>query len=433
VARSDRPHGGFDPSRLEEPSRPAAVVPKIVEAPFATAAKGFTEVKIVGVGGGGGNAVNRMVEAGVPGVEFIAVNTDAQALANSSALRKILLGGRQGRGLGAGGKPEEGLKAAQLTQHEIVDALEGADMVFVTAGMGGGTGTGASPIVAEAARSIGALTVGVVTLPFGFEGSRRLKNAMQGIEELRANVDALVIIPNDRLLKMADNQMTVVDAFRLADDVLRQGVQGISDLVTQTGLINLDFADVKAVMGNAGTALMAMGEAVGEDRGADAARAAITSSLLETSIEGATGVLINVTGGADLTLHEVTEAANVISEVVDPSANIIFGAVIHPRYQKELRVTVIATGLRAGPAERGMRRVDAGREPPPRERPASRRDTIRLPEEDERPRREPPRRDDGPSTSRDDPRSSWRRRPSDSPVGGDDDDIDLPAFLRRRR
>jgi cell division protein FtsZ len=430
VARSDRPHGGFDPSRLEEPSRPAAVVPKIVEAPFATAAKGFTEVKIVGVGGGGGNAVNRMVEAGVPGVEFIAVNTDAQALANSSALRKILLGGRQGRGLGAGGKPEEGLKAAQLTQHEIVDALEGADMVFVTAGMGGGTGTGASPIVAEAARSIGALTVGVVTLPFGFEGNRRLKNAMQGVEDLRANVDALVVIPNDRLLKMADNQMTVVDAFRLADDVLRQGVQGISDLVTQTGLINLDFADVKAVMGNAGTALMAIGEAVGEERGADAARAAITSSLLETSIEGATGVLINVTGGADLTLHEVTEAANVISEVVDPSANIIFGAVIHPRYQKELRVTVIATGLRNGPAERGLRGVGAQQRGPGRER-LGRRETLQLPYEDERPRREPVRRDDDRGFNRDDPRTSWRRRPGDSP--DDDDDIDLPSFMRRRR
>ncbi|MCC7369906.1 MAG: cell division protein FtsZ [Chloroflexi bacterium] len=404
----------------------------MVEAPFATAAKGFTEVKIVGVGGGGGNAVNRMVEAGVPGVEFIAVNTDAQALANSSALRKILLGGRSGRGLGAGGKPEEGLKAAQLTQHEIVDALEGADMVFVTAGMGGGTGTGASPVVAEAARAVGALTVGVVTLPFGFEGNRRLKNAMQGIEELRTNVDALVVIPNDRLLKMADNQMTVVDAFRLADDVLRQGVQGISDLVTQTGLINLDFADVKAVMGNAGTALMAMGEAVGEERGAEAARAAITSSLLETSIEGATGVLINVTGGADLTLHEVTEAANVISEVVDPSANIIFGAVIHPRYQKELRVTVIATGLRTGPSERGLRRVEPSREAAPRDRERlARRETLELPYEDARPRRES-RRDDERAAPPDDARTSWRRRPSGSPLD-DDDDIDLPSFLRRRR
>jgi len=421
VARSERPRGGFDPARLEEPSRPAAIVPKIVEAPFATAAKGFTEVKIVGVGGGGGNAVNRMVEAGVPGVEFITVNTDAQALASSNALRKILLGGRQGRGLGAGGKPEEGLKAAQLTQHEIVDALDGADMIFVTAGMGGGTGTGASPVVAEAARSVGALTVGVVTLPFNFEGKRRMDNALQGIEELRGKVDALVIIPNDRLLKMADAQTTVVDAFRLADDVLRQGVQGISDLVTQTGLINLDFADVKSVMANAGTALMAIGEATGETRGVDAAKAAITSALLETSIEGATGVLINVTGGSDLTLHEVTEAANVISEVVDPGANIIFGAVIHPRYLKELRVTVIATGLRSSAAER--RPVRFGRTAQdslsPRERP-SRRDDL----DDDRTRRDVGWQDED--------RGGWRRRPAGSPVD-DDDDIDLPAFLRRRR
>jgi cell division protein FtsZ len=421
VARTDRPRGGFDPARLEEPSRPAAVVPKIVEAPFATAAKGFTEVKIVGVGGGGGNAVNRMVEEGVPGVEFIAANTDAQALAGSNALRKILLGGRQGRGLGAGGRPDEGLKAAQLTQHEILDALEGADMVFVTAGLGGGTGTGASPVVAETARSIGALTVGVVTLPFGFEGSRRMQNAIQGVEELRAHVDALIVIPNDRLLKMADIQMTMVDAFRMADDVLRQGVQGISDLVTQTGLINLDFADVKAIMGNAGTALMASGDASGENRGADAAHAAISSALLETSIEGATGVLINVTGGADLTLHEVTDAANVISQIVDPGANIIFGAVIHPRYQKEIRVTVIATGLRGGPAERGFRRMERGR-----------RDTQRLPDpapgryesdfQDDRSRRDPGFRGDD--------LGGWRRRPSGSPVG-DDDDIDLPSFMRR--
>jgi cell division protein FtsZ len=431
-----------------------------VEAPFATAAKGFTEVKIVGVGGGGGNAVNRMVEEGVPGVEFIAVNTDAQALASSNALRKILLGGRQGRGLGAGGKPEEGLKAAQLNQHEIAEALEGADMVFVTAGMGGGTGTGASPVVAEAARSIGALTVGVVTLPFGFEGNRRMRNALQGIEDLRANVDALVVIPNDRLLKMADAQMTVVDAFRLADDILRQGVQGISDLVTQTGLINLDFADVKAIMGNAGTALMASGEAQGENRGEDAARAAISSALLETSIEGATGVLINVTGGADLTLHEVTEAANVISDVVDPSANIIFGAVIHPRYQKEVRVTVIATGLRSGPSERGFRRLERGGAAPrdersPREERGNRDVTRQIeqslrrepaadyddrpprrelaPREDDHPRREPPHRDDDRGASREDPNGGWRRRPAGSPLGDNDDDIDLPSFLRRRR
>jgi cell division protein FtsZ len=420
VARSERPRGGFDPARLEEPSRPSAIVPKIVEAPFATAAKGFTEVKIVGVGGGGGNAVNRMVEAGISGVEFITVNTDAQALASSNALRKILLGGRQGRGLGAGGVPAEGLKAAQMTQHEIVEALDGADMVFVTAGMGGGTGTGASPVVAEAAKSVGALTVGVVTLPFSFEGKRRMDNALSGIEELRDKVDALVVIPNERLLKMADAQTTMVDALRLADDVLCQGVQGISDLVTQTGLINLDFADVKSVMANAGTALMAIGESSGEERGVEAARAAITSALLESSIEGATGELINVTGGSDLTLHEVTEAANVISDVVDPSANIIFGAVIHPRYLKELRVTVIATGLRSGVAERRPPRPARGVEPPPRERP-TRRD-------------EPPedrgRRDSG---LRDDDRGGWRRRPTGSPVDDGDDDIDLPAFLRRRR
>jgi cell division protein FtsZ len=274
----------------------------------------------------------------------------------------------------------------------------------------------------------------VVTLPFGFEGSRRMKNALQGIEDLRANVDALVVIPNDRLLKMADNQMTVVDAFRMADDILRQGVQGISDLVTQTGLINLDFADVKSIMGNAGTALMASGEAVGETRGTDAARAAISSALLETSIEGATGVLINVTGGADLTLHEVTDAANVISEVVDPSANIIFGAVIHPRYQKEVRVTVIATGLRGGPAERGLRRMDRGA-----------RDTQRLPDPtlrrpepgagypDERPRRDPGLRDDDRGAGHDDQRGGWRRRSPGTSFNDGDDDIDMPAFMRRPR
>ncbi|MCC6174362.1 MAG: cell division protein FtsZ [Chloroflexi bacterium] len=402
----------------------------MVEAPFATAAKGFTEVRIVGVGGGGGNAVNRMVEAGVPGVEFIAVNTDAQALSGSVALNKVLLGGRQGRGLGAGGKPEEGLKAAQLAQSEIAESLEGADMVFVTAGMGGGTGTGASPIVAEAARSVGALTVGVVTLPFGFEGSRRMRNALEGVERLREQVDALVVIPNDRLLKMADAQMTVVDAFRLADDVLRQGVQGISDLVTQTGLINLDFADVKSVMQNAGTALMAIGEGEGEERGVDAARAAISSPLLEVSIEGASGVLINITGGADLTLQEVTEAANVISEAVDSSANIIFGAVIHPRYQKEVRVTVIATGLRAA-GDRGWRLERGGpgyRDAVRRPEPPSRREGLPEPADDGGWRRNSVRRD-----TLDEDTGGWRRRPSEPTRDDGDNDLDLPSFLRRRR
>ncbi len=428
-ARAERPRGGFDPSRLDEPSRPIPIVPQIVEVPLAPAARGFTEVKIVGVGGGGNNAVNRMIEAGVPGVEFVAVNTDAQALGSSNALHKVLLGGRSGRGLGAGGVPEQGQKAAQFSHDEIRATLEGADMVFVTAGMGGGTGTGASPVVAEVARGLGALTVGVVTVPFGFEGSKRMRNAQEGIAKLREQVDALIVIPNDRLLKMADAQTTVVDAFRLADDVLRQGVQGISDLVTQTGLINLDFADVKSVMQNAGTALMATGEATGEERGLEAARAAVSSPLLDVSIDGATGVLVNITGGSDLTLHEVTEAANVIAEAVDPSANFIFGAVIHPRVQKELRITVIATGLRS--ANERLRPGRRGAEPDIRrdEQLRSERygaDPYRSePPRSDRPRSDAPRSDEGGYGG------GWRRRQSGG--GNGDDDMDVPAFLRRRR
>jgi cell division protein FtsZ len=417
VARVDRPQGGFDPARLDEPSRPTPIVPKFVDAPLVSDAKGFTEVKIVGVGGGGGNAVNRMVEAGVQGVEFIAINTDAQALAASNALHKVMIGGRASRGLGAGGNPRVGAKAAEVSRDEVDDALRGADMIFVTAGMGGGTGTGAAPLVAEYARATGALTVGVVTLPFSFEGYRRQKAAEEGVAELRDKVDALIVIPNDRLLKVADAHMTVVEAFRMADDVLRQGVQGISDLVTQTGLINLDFADVKSVMANAGTALMAIGEATGEDRAVQAARAAITSPLLEVSIEGATGLLINVSGGSDLTLQEVTEAANAVGDAVDPAANIIFGAVLHPRAQRELRITVIATGLRP-PGER----ITLTRGPErrsPRDRPLGDR-----PLGDRPPLDEPPRRDDY---------GSPRRRSTSPSLGDDGDDIDLPAFLRRRR
>jgi cell division protein FtsZ len=423
VARLDgpnggRPNGGFDPARLREVTRPAPIVPQIVDAPLATSAKGFTEVKIVGVGGGGGNAVNRMVEADIRGVEFIAVNTDAQALAASTALRKLQIGGRAARGLGAGGDPREGARAAEISREPIENLLEGADMVFVTAGMGGGTGTGAAPVIAEYARATGALTVGVVTLPFGFEGYRRQKAAEQGVASLRESVDALIVIPNDRLLKLADAQMTVVEAFRLADDVLRHGVQGISDLVTQTGLINLDFADVKSVMGGAGTALMAIGEGVGEERATQAANAAITSPLLETSIEGARGILVNVSGGSDLTLQEVTTAANTISGAVDPSANIIFGAVLHPRPRPELRITVIATGLR-GPASRGAAdaRGRLGRH--------SDRD-ARVDGRGNRP--DSPGRDDSPSPE-------WKRpgrRTYGSPSSGDDD-FDAPAFLRRRR
>src|ERR687884_273880 len=341
-----RQRGGFNPDRMADLTRPVSVVPQIVEAPRESPARGFTEVKIVGVGGGGTNAVNRMVETGVQGVEFIAVNTDNQALQLSNASRKVPIGGRSARGLGAGGDPEQGERAAEISRDTLADALEGADMVFLTAGLGGGTGTGAAPIIADIARRARALTVAVVTLPFTFEGFQRRKAAEAGLQRLRDHVDALIVIPNDRLLELADRQMSLIEAFRLADDVLRHGVQGISDLVTMTGLINLDFADVKSVMQNAGTALMAVGEARGDNRAINAARAAVSSPLLDVSIEGAHGVLLNVSGGPDLTLAEVTEAAETIQAAADPDASIYFGAVIHPRIQDEIRVTVIATGLR---------------------------------------------------------------------------------------
>ena len=393
--------GGFDPQRLQpgngQPTRPTPVVQQILEAPLASAARGFTEVKIIGVGGGGSNAINRMVESGVQGVEFIAVNTDAQALAMSHALKKIAIGGKSTRGLGAGGDPTMGERAAEISSDVLEEALSGADMVFITAGMGGGTGTGASPVIAELARREHALTVGVVTTPFAFEGQRRRRLAEEGVARLREKVDALIVIPNDRLMQMADRQMTVVQAFRLADDVLGQGVQGISDLVTLTGLINLDFADVRAVMAGAGTALMAIGEAKGDGRALIAARAAISSPLLDASIEGARSVLINVTGGPDLTLMEVTEAANAIQEAVDPSANIIFGAVIHPRAQETFKITVIATGLERA---RGV-----------------------LSD----PRRDDPRRDD-PGIRPRQPHRPLPESPRDPNA-----DLDLPAFLRRRR
>src|SRR6266566_6635532 len=351
-----RQRGGFNPDRMADLTRAVSIVPQIVNAPHESPARGFTEVKIIGVGGGGSNAVNRMVETGVQGVEFIAVNTDAQALQMSSAMRKITIGGRSGKGLGAGGDPVQGERAAEISRDALTDVIEGADMVFLTAGLGGGTGTGAAPIVADIARRARALTVAVVTLPFSFEGFQRRKSAEEGLARLRGNVDALIVIPNDRLLQLADRQMSVMEAFGLAADVLRDGVQGISDLVTMTGLINLDFADVKAVMQNAGTALMAVGEARGEGRSVAAARAAISSPLLDVSIEGAHGVLLNVSGGPDLTLAEVTEAAETIQAAVDPDASIYFGAVIHPRVQDEVRITVIATGLqdtaRAIPATR---------------------------------------------------------------------------------
>ena len=303
-------------------------------------------IKVVGVGGGGNNAISRMVDAGLKGVEFVAVNTDAQALLAADADIKLGVGHELTKGLGAGGNPEVGAGAAAESRDDIKEALKGADMIFVTAGEGGGTGTGAAPIIAEIAKEeVGALTVGVVTKPFEFEGRRRMQQAEDGIEKLRAEVDTLLVVPNEKLLQVVERRESVLEAFRKADDILRQGVQGITDLITVPGLINLDFADVEMVMRDAGSALMGIGEATGENRAADAARQAITSPLLESQIEGATGMLINVTGGEDLGLFEVHEAADLVVQTADSGANIIFGAVIDPAIHEEVRVSVIATGF----------------------------------------------------------------------------------------
>jgi cell division protein FtsZ len=319
-------------------------------------------LKVVGVGGGGTNAVNRMVDAGLSGVEFIAVNTDAQALMMTDADVKIQVGAQVTRGLGAGADPEIGFAAAQESRDELKDALKGADMVFVTAGEGGGTGTGGAPIVAEIGQEIGALTVGVVTRPFAFEGRKRADQAERGIDQLRDRVDTLIVIENDRLLQVVERQTSVVEAFRMADDILRQGVQGITDLITEPGLVNLDFADVRTIMRDAGSALMGIGRASGENRAAEAARTAVSSPLLEASIEGATGILLNITGGSDIGLFEVNEAAEVVTGAADQNANVIFGAVIDDSLSDEVQVTVIATGF--GGQGRRRRRREAEREPP---------------------------------------------------------------------
>lgn len=305
----------------------------------------FANIKVIGIGGGGNNAVNRMIEAGLKGVEFIAVNTDVQALYLSKADKKIQIGEKLTKGLGAGANPEIGTKAAEENEAEIEEALKGADMVFITAGMGGGTGTGAAPVVAEVSKNLNILTVGVVTRPFTFEGKKRQTNAEIGIEEMKNNVDTLITIPNDRLLSIAEKKTSIIDAFKMADDVLRQGVQGISDLIAVPGLINLDFADVRTIMMETGLAHMGIGKGTGENRAVEAAKQAISSPLLETSIEGAKGVLLNITGGSNLGLLEVNEAAELISSAADSEANIIFGAVIDENLQDEIRITVIATGF----------------------------------------------------------------------------------------
>lgn len=305
----------------------------------------FARIKVIGVGGGGCNAVNRMIDEGVQGIEFITVNTDAQALVNSNAKLKVRIGDQTTKGLGAGGNPEVGRKSAEESSEELYEALKGSDMVFVTAGMGGGTGTGAAPIVAQIAREVGALTIGVVTRPFSFEGQKRLQAAEQGIARLKEHTDTLIVIPNDRLLQIADKKATLQDSFRAADDVLRQGMQGISEVITVPGLVNLDFADVKAVMSEGGAALMAVGRASGEERAKKAAEMAISNQLLDVTINGARGILFNITGGPSLTLYEVNQAAAIIKETAHPDVNMIFGAVIDENMEEELRITVIATGF----------------------------------------------------------------------------------------
>ena len=321
----------------------------------APQSESFARIMVLGIGGGGSNAVNRMIEEGLSGIEFAAVNTDAQALLLSNAPKRVRIGDKLTRGLGAGGNPDVGQKAAEESAEELYEVLKGADMVFLAAGIGGGTGTGAAPVVAQIAKEVGALTIGVVTRPFTFEGAKRAQSAEAGISNLKEHVDTLIVIPNDRLLQIVDKRASLQDAFRTADDVLRQGIQGISELITVPGLINLDFADVRTIMSEGGAALMAVGRANGEDRARAAAEQAISSQLLDITIDGAHGILFNVTGGPNLSLFEVNQAAAIIKETAHPDVNLIFGAVIDPTIGDELRVTVIATGFeRTGPARRAM-------------------------------------------------------------------------------
>jgi cell division protein FtsZ len=338
------------------------------ETNFPNQLESFARIKVVGVGGGGCNAVNRMIEEGLQGVEFVAVNTDAQALMLSKASVRVRIGEKLTRGLGSGGDPDTGRKATEESAEELYSVLKGSDMVFITAGMGGGTGTGGAAIVAQIAKEVGALTIGVVTRPFTFEGSRRIQSAESGISKLKEQADTLIVIPNDRLLQIVDKRANLQQAFRLADDVLRQGVQGISELITVPGLINLDFADVRTIMSEGGAALMAVGVGKGEDAARVAAEQAISSQLLDITIDGARGILFNVTGGPELTLFEVNQAAAIIKETAHPDVNLIFGAVIDPNMKDDVRITVIATGFE----RTGMpRRVVEQPVSETRERPAS--------------------------------------------------------------
>ncbi|GAA2005836.1 cell division protein FtsZ [Brevibacterium samyangense] len=381
------------------------------------------DIKVVGTGGGGVNAVQRMIDAGLRGVEFIAINTDAQALLLSEADLKLEIGRELTRGLGAGADPEIGRKAAEDSEDAIKEALEGADMVFVTAGEGGGTGTGAAPVVARIARALGALTIGVVTRPFTFEGRRRSQQAESGIAQLREEVDTLIVIPNDRLLSISDRNVSVIEAFQSADEVLRSGVQGITDLISTPGMINLDFADVKSVMKDAGTALMGIGSAVGDDRAVQAAEAAIASPLLEASIEGAHGVLLSIQGGSDLGLFEINEAARLVQEAAHPEANIIFGTVIDDNLGDECRITVIAAGFDNSGPSTPTKPVSAPKETPAAKAAPAAPAPAAVPTQDPAPAAEV---SPAPQAAEAVPSSL----PEEKPSRFDPSDIDIPEFLR---
>jgi cell division protein FtsZ len=414
--------------------------------PLRSDAEHFALIKVIGVGGGGSNAVNRMIRAEMMGVEFIAVNTDAQALLQSDAPHKIRIGDKLTRGLGAGADPQGGQRAAEEDSEKIYEALKDADMIFITAGMGGGTGSGAAPVIAEIAKDLGALTVGVITKPFSFEGVRRKLVAEQYSEQLKDKCDTLITIPNDRLREVVDKKTSILDAFRVVDDVLRQGVQGISDLITVPGLINLDFADVKTIMRDAGSSMMGIGIGTGENRAIEAARAAVMSPLLEVNIQGARGILFNVTGGSDLGLFEVNEAAEVIKEAADPEANIIFGTVIDDRMRDEVKVTVIATGFDATtkprPAGRGQAAaeaatgIDASLDERSREILAEiERERAQRQSFDEQIPEPSPFATTSTTTEREEPAVTTERQPvpisAERPAYGDTD-LDIPSFLRRK-
>ncbi|SNZ09379.1 cell division protein FtsZ [Terribacillus aidingensis] len=382
---------------------------------FDTNMETLATIKVIGVGGGGSNAVNRMIEHGVQGVEFIAVNTDSQALNLSKADVKMQIGAKLTRGLGAGANPEVGRKAAEESKEQIQEALQGADMVFVTAGMGGGTGTGAAPVIAQVAKELGALTVGIVTRPFSFEGRKRQTQALAGTEALKGSVDTLIVIPNDRLLEIVDKNTPMLEAFREADNVLRQGVQGISELIAVPGLINVDFADVKTIMADKGSALMGIGIATGESRATEAAKKAISSPLLETSIDGAHGVLMNISGGANLSLYEVQEAADIVTSAADQEVNVIFGSVINEDLKDEIVVTVIATGFDETQIQQAMN------QPRPKARPVQKetQSTEQQPANTERRREREELRRETPSSS-------------PQPRKQEEETLDIPTFLRNR-